>query len=864
MPTRIGISRSSQRRFSLPLFTSDGFHIPPLKPLFTSVALWVSVVLIVLMEVVVFNLGFWMSLPQHLNPPVTQVHFTRGSGMINNQEGLSLEGEEGKDVYLITDPAQAYIQSAVTSDNPRAIHSIKMLTVPQVPSYWPQQNFTYRPWVRAIVEVLPQSHLSTYRNAIKNSPLPGIPSDQEGNIVHIDRTLGQYRSQSFADILAKDQSQGWVIGPEQKYEPFVKNSGYLSLPHTDGPIIAVRVRFIEPQGTTFSYSGAEANVPQNFHISFEQIWVMVLVAAFILAFSARSRLWRTPLNTRATWQQCLIILAALPFIIELLQAIILNPWEHPGGLPVQYPGTYSYDMDQYNRLAHSLLQGHPWLDLPVSHEFASMPNPYDVQARDTLIAHGMNNIFWDHAFWKGRWYVYFGVLPAILFFVPFRFISSFFVPGGLWLPTATACYICLVAAIVGSTLLVVRFVKKYTAQPSVAFTALCVIGFQLAMQLCVLGMRTTFYELPIDLALALVTFGLWFWLGAEKTDSHGNTYLSIGHLIAGSLFIGLTLGCRPVFIAAYLLAFPIFWSSIKKGQFFSYFQPFYWKDKHPFKSWKNDLSIILTAIISMAPFLAYNYWRFGKFLDFGNLYQITVNDLVYYRFPWKDLPYLLYYYLLQPWHLTEHFPLIGPLNTWLPSYQYTEGWPGGLFWTVPFICIGIVGLCMGKTLKKSGLLGFSWLCLILGVVICIIDSAAGGLAMRYSADFGIYFGFVALGGMVALRQWSLKSLFSHKSSKFAKNSSSDYQSAVNDAQSQGIAPMGQTEIIHGNKEVLITTPILIFRTIVSWLVGASICLAVMMYAMPGRQTSLEQAHPLYAFRITADWTNWLFALKNGV
>lgn len=45
-------------------------------------------------------------------------------------------------------------------------------------------------------------------------------------------------------------------------------------------------------------------------------------------------------------------------------------------------------------------------------------NPYDVTTRQQLLADGVSPVYWDYAFFNGRWYSYFGVVPALLLFGP--------------------------------------------------------------------------------------------------------------------------------------------------------------------------------------------------------------------------------------------------------------------------------------------------------------------------------------------------------------------------------------------------------------------------------------------------------------
>ena len=63
----------------------------------------------------------------------------------------------------------------------------------------------------------------------------------------------------------------------------------------------------------------------------------------------------------------------------------------------------------------------------------------------------------------------------------------------------------------------------------------------------------TFYSLPIIMALALVVWGLYFWMRGRTSKRAGKWYL------VGSLCMALVVACRPQFLVFSLLAFPLFW-----------------------------------------------------------------------------------------------------------------------------------------------------------------------------------------------------------------------------------------------------------------------------------------------------------------
>lgn len=77
---------------------------------------------------------------------------------------------------------------------------------------------------------------------------------------------------------------------------------------------------------------------------------------------------------------------------------------------------------QYHELAVALSEGQADLDLKVPDELRGMDNPYDKDARSEL---DLNyKFFWDHAYYEGNFYVYFGVLPALIYHLPFYLLTG--------------------------------------------------------------------------------------------------------------------------------------------------------------------------------------------------------------------------------------------------------------------------------------------------------------------------------------------------------------------------------------------------------------------------------------------------------
>ncbi len=89
-------------------------------------------------------------------------------------------------------------------------------------------------------------------------------------------------------------------------------------------------------------------------------------------------------------------------------------------MPPAWNGEVPDHRDQYEQITESFLNGHLYFDYDDDPKLLAMENPYDTEARYQagIFSHG------DHAFYNGHYYMYFGVVPVFLLFLPYRVITG--------------------------------------------------------------------------------------------------------------------------------------------------------------------------------------------------------------------------------------------------------------------------------------------------------------------------------------------------------------------------------------------------------------------------------------------------------
>ena len=533
-------------------------------------------------------------------------------------------------------------------------------------------------------------------------------------------------------------------------------------------------------GTVLPFVSVTLNPHIPFQLNAGRIGLMLFFVLMVMLLGPGSPLYRERLDTRSRPQ-----LALLTLMTALLMGLYLFVWLMPNNAQEwvgqnYIPSIYAWsDQDQYARLADALIHHHLWLDLPVSSQLTALSNPYDYARRAALVAaHPNVRVYLDHAFYHGRYYCYFGVMPAVLFFVPYQLMT------GQWLGSAPVVLICALASAVFATLLIVRLAILYFVDASLGVTMLAVWMLGLGSGVLANVFVAEFYAVPKTAAYLFTLIGLWCWLMAlprphgrhvrlrrsgfgkngkavvEKNGSDGKNIsagtsdgaasrlrsVSPWWIGAGSLFLAFNLGTRPQFEFAALLAIPIFWDSV-----------FHDHALFSRQGWKSTLAALVPFLLVFVPLFIYNAERFGGILDFGNKYQLTCDDPQIAHFSTIGVLDGVFLYLFQPPTLATTFPFVGSGLTATPFWLFVDALPGSFFVSLaPFatVLFGMPWLLsshhkvrVSSRLQDAGYgLGASWRAfsslvwtnVILGIVVLLVDCWLGGAAQTYLSDFALF------------------------------------------------------------------------------------------------------------------------------
>ena len=373
--------------------------------------------------------------------------------------------------------------------------------------------------------------------------------------------------------------------------------------------------------------------------------------------------------------------------------------------------------NQYDELAQAILQGKTYIDnndIPAS--LLEMENPYDTTARMQQQNLSGDQYRWDVAFFNGHYYVYFGIVPLLLMYLPCRAILD--------APFPTAFGIIFFAFIfaLGVFMLLELIATKYFRKISLGTYLLTSFAFIFCCGTMFLVKRPDFYSLPIICAMTFVVWGLYFWLKGIQTQRKQALYF-----LLGSFCMALSVGCRPQSVLMCALALPIF-------------ADFFFKDKYILtsKGIKNLVTLAVPFVFVASGIMYYNFIRFGSPFDFGSGYNLTTNDVTSRGFDISRTGLGLFTYLFQTPKLVATFPFIEnvEISTAYVGKTIYELCFGGIITCTPVLWFLF---CFGKakaSLKENKLLGVTAASIFVAIATVIADTQAGGLLQRYFSDFG--------------------------------------------------------------------------------------------------------------------------------
>ena len=496
--------------------------------------------------------------------------------------------------------------------------------------------------------------------------------------------------------------------PERFIVGNVERTKYVPV-ESSGVTDKIRLRINGSDEQTVVVNRVEINKQVPFSFNILRIAFVYAVFVLIYLFRRGSRIYSIPFKWDYT-QRCIVLGAIIVNIIIASMICFTN--RRFAGLHIQY-----------HELAQSFLDGRLDLEEDPPSALAEMENPYDKGARDKVLDEAGQTAKWDCGYYNGRYYVYFGALPVLIYYLPYLKET------GEEFPPNTGVFINVCVFIVFAYLLMKEIIERwFKTDRNIKYVPFAV--YMLLCQIMVFSSGTIFelrkadqYSTPITMGLALVTMGLYFWISSYKASKPA---IGIAKMAAGSLCVALVAGCRPQYLIAGFLAIPLFWNDV-------------FKDRTLFstKSVPRTFAFLLPVIAVAAVVMWYNNARFGSPFDFGANYNLTTNDMTHRGFKIDRIGLGVFAYFVQPPNITPRFPFVTGVNlsNYYGGVTIMEFMVGGIFATHPILWLCGLIKTQWQYLKGKGLHIFSVLLIVFSVIVGIMDAQMAGILCRYYSDF---------------------------------------------------------------------------------------------------------------------------------
>lgn len=455
--------------------------------------------------------------------------------------------------------------------------------------------------------------------------------------------------------------------------------------------------------------GITLNEP-GFHFSkvrFCFIFFCFLLLAVVLDEKVRKLVYDPESLGQNTVYVC--VLAAL-CVFSVILAIPFTKADDFNLKNISYP--LENDVSQYGiyiQQFDAFQKGQLNLDIPVSSELLQLKNPYDRTARDKYQV----SFAFDRAYYKGKYYSYYGITPLLIIYYPYYFLTGA-LPSDL---CASMLIVPFAVTVLGLLLreILLRFVKRINFLLLLFGTA----GEAAVSLLYVLEVSTSFYCMPYFTAILFsALFLLLFLRGTGDKCRH-----PAGCFVFSGISYVLAAGSRPLCVLFLIAALPAAVHFLKTAAL-----------KRADKI-KCIAAFALPTAAGAVCLMMYNLLRFGSPFEFGLNYQLTVTNPRNMNFRIWDLVPAVYHYFLQFPSIDPNFPFFHvseKLFQHYGGYEYESPMAGALTFPVMWWLFAAFSRKTHKTREEQL---FKISVFVISLIMAVSAFSMSGMVLRYVTDY---------------------------------------------------------------------------------------------------------------------------------
>ena len=521
-----------------------------------------------------------------------------------------------------------------------------------------------------------------------------------------------------------DFKQYALIDP--KYDAF----GYISLKEMD-KVESLKIEF-DIDDSRYLNDSYKPTIVVN-DISFDSYFPMMVnpgrlvgcLLIILFVFNFKKLIIKDNLTEEQTIYQkiekVILFCGVLVFVCFIIQALFNSSAYFIKYDELYLGGTSSSNI--YYQQFDAYIKGRLDLDVPVDQRLLLLSNPYDPYKR------GFATVLWDHAFYNGKYYCYYGHAPIYLVMLPIYFISGY-VPSNLFVLQFGVLF-SIFALLLAALEIIKLFIKKVSA-PLLVLTLVSIVFGSLLLTNNTYEYGGMIYRIPYAYANAFLFLTIYLFIKGYKAKRLRVLFLSLAAL--SLVFIVLS---RPIEVLYLIFFIPIIIKMIKEGR----------KDKE--QQFIDYTPAICILVAGAALVCAMNYIRFGNILEFGEHYQLTVTDCRKNRLGVDGLLPTIYHFFLQTpkYEKQEHLLMYRQAIENFDIHPYNTYSIGLLFIPITWLLLFIP-----YVLRKEDSVSLKIFILVSPFVIFIVaffSYCFAGVCPRYLCDFAPWGALT--GGLIGLK-----------------------------------------------------------------------------------------------------------------
>ena len=340
--------------------------------------------------------------------------------------------------------------------------------------------------------------------------------------------------------------------------------------------------------------------------------------------------------------------------------------------------TWNHSTRYYTQLADAFGKGQLYVDQSPGKAMLEAEDPYSPITRPVF-----EDEVWDLSLYKGRLYLYWGPMPALLI-TPLQILLD------KKIADIFLVYFFSAGLLIFNSLIILKLRQKFFPNIPAWNVFICIPLIGLILPILWSINIPDVYEAAIGAGQFFLIGGFYFVLSAFEQDS----FIDKQKLFWAGLFWACSVGSRAIntLSVIFLAAFVALWIIRNLPR------PINWV-----KYLQTILPLFIPLVIGAIAIGWYNWARFDSPLEFGLRYQITIYNLnKQMELVFKPDYFLpnLYGYILQPFEFVSKFPFIQPITgsgilnklNMAPPYLYAAGRVTGLLFCAPFLVLSLIHL----------------------------------------------------------------------------------------------------------------------------------------------------------------------------